>query len=191
MIYGRNTIIRTIESADQAFVHELNSDPIVRGKVVGWDWPGSQAQQERWFAQQSPSSTHRWLVTTLEGAPLGLTGLWDVDWHNRHALTALKLGGSTPMRGKGYGTDAIMAVMAFAFHDVGLNRLHGAILADNEPSRRAYVEKCGWSVEGTARQHIWRHGRFVDLLHVAILKADFDELPGADEYRWRVVEGGE
>lgn len=187
MINGHNVIIRSIEADDQGFIHELNSDPVVRAKVVGWDWPGSLAQQERWFSSQGPTATHRWLVTNREGGPIGLTGLWDVDWHNRTAMTALKLGGSTPMRGRGYGTDAIMAVMAFAFYDVGLNRLYGAILADNTASTRAYVDKCGWSVEGTARQHVWRHGRYVDLLHVGVLKSDFDALPAAQEYVERII----
>lgn len=189
MILGRTTVIRPIEAADQAFIHELNADPGVRGKVVGWDWPGSLVAQERWFAGQSESSTHRWLVTTEGGDRLGLTGLWDVNWHNRHAMTALKLGGDMPMRGRGYGTDAIMAVMAFAFYDVGLNRLHGAILADNAPSIAAYVNKCGWSVEGTSRQHVWRHGKFVDLLHVGVLKSDFDRLESASEYTALVTQG--
>lgn len=189
MIYGRSTVIRPIETLDQTFVHELNADPGVRGRVVGWDWPGSLTAQERWFAGQSASSTHRWLVTTDDGDRLGLTGLWDVDWHNRHALTALKLGGKNSVRGRGYGADAIMAVMAFAFYDVGLNRLHSTILTDNAPSIRAYVDKCGWSVEGASRQHVWRHGQFVDLLHVGVLKSDFDRLDSAAEYIARVTRG--
>ncbi|EKA61348.1 diamine N-acetyltransferase [Janibacter hoylei PVAS-1] len=189
MIYGKRTALRPIETSDQGFVHDLNADPAVRGKVVGWDWPSSLTAQERWFSQQNAGTTHRWLVTTHENEPLGLTGIWDVDWHNSHALTALKLGGTAPMRGRGYGTDAIMAVMAFAFYDVGLTRLHGAILADNEASRRAYVDKCGWSVEGVARKHIWRHGSFVDLLYVGVLKSDFDNLADSADYRRLIVEG--
>ncbi|WP_191564275.1 GNAT family N-acetyltransferase [Janibacter melonis] len=187
MIRGRDVVVRPIETADQSFIHELNADAGVRGRVVGWDWPNSLTAQEQWFQRQSPSDTHRWLVTTSEKQPLGLTGLWDVDWHNRNALTALKIGGSADVRGRGYGPDAIMAVMAFAFYDVGLHRLHSSILADNAPSVRAYVEKCGWSLEGTSREHIWRHGRAVDLLQIGILRSDFDRLPLAEEYVSRML----
>lgn len=187
MIRGRNITIRPIEVDDQPFIHELNADPGVRGRVVGWDWPASLKAQQDWFHGAMPTSTHRWVVCSADGARIGLTGLWDVNWHDRNALTALKLGGREPTRGRGFGIDAIMTVMAFAFYDVGLHRLHGAILADNAPSIRAYVEKCGWTIEGRARQHVWRHGRYMDLLTVGILKEDFDGLAAAPEYRDRII----
>lgn len=183
MILGKQVALRPLESSDQPYVHELNSDPVVRGRVVGWDWPTSLSQQMEWFGKSAhATTTHRWIVTDLDGQQIGLSGLWDLDWHNRNAMTALKIGGRNPQRGRGVGSDAIKAVMAFAFYDVGLRRLHSTILADNAPSLRAYVNNCGWSVEGTARKHVWRHGRYVDLLHVGILKEEFDQLPDSTDY---------
>lgn len=179
---GKHIRLRPIESTDQAFITDLNSDPVVRSNVVGWDWPTSLQEQETWFRSPSQPNTRRWMVDEIEGGPIGLTGLWDIDWHNRNALTALKLGGSENVRGRGLGTDAIMTVMAFAFYDVGLQRLHSTILATNRPSIKAYTKHCGWTIEGTARKHVWRHGGFTDLLYVGILKEDFDVLPGADTY---------
>jgi RimJ/RimL family protein N-acetyltransferase len=182
MIHGLKTLCRSIESADQAFLHELNADPVVRANVVGWEFPSSLNKQTKWFEAQVPSSTHRWIVEDLAGNALGLTGLWDIDWHNRNALTALKLGGPAPKRGEGLGSDAIMAVMAFAFYDAGLERLYSTILKDNVASLKAYTEKCGWQIEGTSRKHIWRHGAFEDLLQVGVLREDFDKLPNSREY---------
>jgi RimJ/RimL family protein N-acetyltransferase len=190
MIRGLKTVSRPIESADQAFIHQLNADPVVRGNVVGWDFPSSLAHQNKWFSDSVPSSTHRWIVEDLEGNALGLTGLWDVDWHNRNAMTALKLGGEVPQRGRGFGTDAVMAMMAFAFYDVGLDRLYGAILETNAASIMLYTRRCGWTIEGTSRNHVWRHGGFVNLLQVGVLRADFDELPNAAEYRQLIVGAG-
>jgi RimJ/RimL family protein N-acetyltransferase len=183
MIRGLRTVCRPIEPGDQAFIHELNADPVVRANVVGWDFPSSLTQQAKWFDGLVPSSTHRWIVEDLEGNALGLTGLWDVDWHSRNALTALKLGGDAPQRGRGLGTDSIMAMMAFAFYDVGLERLYSAILEGNVASLVAYTQRCGWQVEGTSRSHVWRHGGFVNLLQVGVLRADFDQLPNSREYR--------
>lgn len=136
----------------------------------------------RWHTSSQGGTTHRWVVEDEDARVIGVTGLWDVDLHSRHALTALKLGGKNEVRGRGLGTDAIKLVMAFAFYDVGLNRLYGSILASNAASLRAYVDKCGWSDEGVSRQHVWRHGQFVDLHQVGVLRADFDRLPDAEEY---------
>ena len=187
MIRGIRTICRPIELGDQAFIHRLNADPVVRANVVGWDFPSSLDHQVKWFENYAPSLTHRWIVEDLEGSALGLTGLWDIDWHSRNALTALKLGGDVPQRGRGFGTDAIMTVMAFAFYDVGLERLYGSILEDNDASLKAYTHRCGWQVEGISRNHVWRHGGFVNLLRVGVLREDFDLLPAASEYRQLVV----
>lgn len=183
MIRGIKTVCRPIESKDQGFIHRLNEDPVVRANVVGWDFPGSLTNQVRWFEGAVSSSTHRWIVEDLEANALGLAGLWDVDWHNRNALMGIKLGGDDPQRGRGLGSDAIMAVMAFAFYDVGLERLYATILESNYPSLKAYTQRCGWQIEGTSRDHVWRDGRFVNLIQVGILRAEFDQLHNSQEYR--------
>lgn len=183
MIRGKRVTMRPIEETDLEYVQALNEDPAVRGNVVGWAWPNSLHEQRAWFASAAGSqSTRRFVVQDEDGGPLGITGLWDVDWHNRNALTALKIGGRQDVRGRGYGEDAIKAVMAFAFYDVGLERLYSSILPGNDASMRVYCDKAGWSVEGTSRKHVWRHGRFSDLVQVAVLKEDFDALPDAEEY---------
>lgn len=189
MIHGKKVSLRPMEVRDQLYVHDLNADPTVRGHVVGWEWPSSAYQQERWFSSTQRSDTHRWIVADRDDQPIGLTGLWDVDWHNRNALTALKIGGGQPRRGHGFGTDAIKTVMAYAFYDVGLVRLYSSILNDNLPSINAYVNKCSWSIEGTSRSHVWRHGKFVDLLQIGVLKDDFDRLPDSAHYIDLIMNG--
>jgi hypothetical protein len=87
--------------------------------------------------------------------------------------------GSAP---KGAGTDAIMTLMAWAFYEVGLRRLHCTILDYNAASHGAYVRKCGWQIEGRQREAVFRNGRWNDLLHAAILKREFDTLLDAEEY---------
>ena len=183
MIRGKRVTMRPVEDSDLEYLQALNDEPTVRSNVVGWAFPNSLSEQRSWFAASAGNPiTRRWIVQDEDAEPLGITGLWDVDWHNRNALTALKIGGRKDLRGKGYGVDAIKAVMAFAFYDVGLERLYGSILPGNEASMRAYCEKSGWSVEGVARRHVWRHGGFVDLVQVAVLREDFEALPDAQDY---------
>ena len=189
MICGKMIRLRNIEEHDLEAVLAVNEDPVVRANVVGWAWPNSLADQRKWFEEQSSGATHRWVVLDDADRVLGLTGLWDVDMQNRHALTALKLGGANTPRGRGLGTDAIKTVMAFAFYDVGLVRLYGSIIDFNEASMRAYCGKCGWSLEGTARRHVWRHGEFHDLHQVGILKDEFDRLDDASFYVDRINNG--
>jgi RimJ/RimL family protein N-acetyltransferase len=186
MLSGRLTGLRPMLSSDLDFLTELANHPTVRSSVVGWDWPISRDTQDEWLrsANNNPH-TKRLVVTALETSePIGLTGLWELDWHNQSALTAVKLmPGSAP---KGAGTDSIMLTMAWAFYDVGLRRLHSTILDFNKASVGAYVRKCGWTLEGRSREAVFRSGRWCDLFHVATLKTDFDQLPAACEYIQRV-----
>lgn len=189
MIRGKIVRLRTMEVADLPIVKQINDDPIVRSNVVGWGWPNSATEMEAWFQSSQGGTTHRWIVESADGEAIGVTGLWDVNWQSRHALTALKLSHSSGARGRGIGTDAIKTVMAFAFYDVGLNRLHGSILGSNGASFGAYVNKCGWKHEGISREHVWRNGGFQDLVQVGVLKSDFDALPDASDYRTLITTG--
>lgn len=189
MIHGKSVTLRTMESQDLAEVKAVNDDAAVRANVVGWSWPVSLTEQARWHASAQGGDTHRWVVIDPENRLIGVTGLWNVDLHSRNAYTALKLGGRNEVRGRGLGTDAIKTVMAFAFYDVGLERLYGSLMEHNEASRRAYCDKCGWSVEGLSRSHVWRHGQFVDVLQVGVLRSDFEALPDAEDYRQLVMCG--
>ena len=175
-------VLRAVERTDLAFLRELSNEPFVRDHVVGWDWPLSLAGQEAWYETTlRDGRTRRFIVETAGGQPIGMTGLWDVDWRDRTAMTALKLGGAEGVRGRGYGTAAIRALMDFAFLDAGLNKLYSTILADNAASRAAYVRKCGWSEEGLLREHVWRHGRYVDLVQIGMLRSDYDALRARED----------
>lgn len=168
--------LRPLEKGDLSYLRELANDPDVRENVVGWDWPLSDAGQEKWFAESvSHSTTKRFIVESETGQSIGLTGFWDIDWRNRTAMTAIKLGGTGEARGRGYGVAAIQSIMEFGFMDAGFNRLHATILATNSRSIAAYVLKSGWTEEGRLRQHIWRNGEYVDLVQIGMLRSEFIE----------------
>jgi RimJ/RimL family protein N-acetyltransferase len=183
MIRGKKVILRAIEEEDLGFCQRLYNDPTIRAMVVGWDFPASLDKQKRWFASLATDQNNvRLVVETMEKQPIGLTGLWDIDWHNRHALTATKLLALEELRGKGYGRDAIMAMNAYAFFEVGLHRLWSLILDYNVASMKSYVERSGWKIEGRLRQHVFRNGSHHDLYYVACLKEDFLAVPDANDY---------
>ena len=182
MIIGKKIILRAIEENDLQILLKWTNDPSISELVGGWSFPLSIGNQKEWYINNlKDPKNKRFIVETKESKAIGLTGLWSIDWQNRHALTALKIGEKN-IRGKGYGTDAIMTIMAYAFFEVGLNKLWGEIINYNIASYKAYIEKCGWKVEGILRQHIYRKGKFYDLIRVGILKESFIKDSRAIEY---------
>lgn len=190
MIKGKKVRFRPVEENDLSFCQILFNDSYLRSVVVGWDFPVSMNAQKKWFHSFSTEKNNiRLIIETYDGKAIGLTGLWDIDWHNRNALTAIKLK-SEGIEGKGYGRDAIMAMNAFSFFDVGLHRLWGTIIDYNIPSFKVYVEKSGWKTEGLLRDHIFRNGVFHNLYYVACLKEDYLSVPDCQDYIPKVIPNG-
>jgi len=184
MIKGKKIFFRAVERTDLKLLADWTNDPDISHLVGGWSFPVSMAQQEEWYLQSLKNAgTQRLIVESSDKSEgvIGLTGLWHIDWHNSNALSALKLGPQTA-RGKGYGTDAILTMMRYAFFDVGLHRLWGMILPHNLASYRTYVEKCGWKVEGLLRQNVFRDGRFYDQYRVGVLRDEVLDHPLFREY---------
>lgn len=182
MIQGVLTRCRPIELADQPFVQQVTAERAVRVNVVGWEFPVSLHQQNNWFAAETNSTTKRYIAETEAGSPVGITGLWDINWHDRNAVIGVKLGGPDEVRGKGFALDIVLSMMAFAFYDVGLERLHCTILSTNQPSIKVFTNKCGFIVEGVLRKHVWRGGEYVDVIQAGILRSEFDRLPDVGRY---------
>ena len=64
--------------------------------------------------------------------------------------------GDTGCWGKGFATEAIALISAFAFEQVGVHRLTAGAYADNEGSARAF-ERAGFHREGLLKDH-WLTG---------------------------------
>ena len=181
MIIGKNISLRPMELEDGELLQELINNSQVSDHVVGWGFPVSLFSQKKWIQDSNSNSSYRLIILDNDTQEaIGLTGLSDLVWHIQSAMSAIKL---LPEKSKkGYGTEAIMLSQAWAFYNVGLRRLYGAILDYNGPSMGAYVKKCGWRVEGCQREAIFRKGSWHDLYNVAILKHEFDKMLNAEEF---------
>lgn len=75
--------------------------------------------------------------------------------------------------GQGYATEGCNAMLRFAFEELGLFRVAGTCMAHNPASRRV-MEKLGFSFEGVARAELFKDGRYIDVVHMAILLDEWE-----------------
>lgn len=187
MIRGRDVQLRAIEPDDLPFLADLADDPNVHAHVVGWGWPIARHGQPAWLERAAADSRNRrLLVTDRDGTRLGLTGLWDIDTRNRTAQSAIKLHGPALAGRKGIATDALKAMLAVAFSELGLNRVWAVILDYNQTSLALYTRKVGFLVEGMERQAVYRSGGFRDLYRLGILRSEWEEQGDSAEYAGRL-----
>lgn len=78
--------------------------------------------------------------------------------------------------GKGYGTDAVNALVDFGFAELRLERIWLNVWTENVAARRAY-EKAGFVREGTVRHDLYEHGTFTDGDLMSILRQEWQTLP--------------
>ena len=73
---------------------------------------------------------------------------------------------------KGYGTEAMRTMCRYGFEELNLNRIWLRVYDTNPRARKAY-EKAGFVYEGTFRQAEYKHGRYIDVHVMSILKSDW------------------
>ncbi len=73
---------------------------------------------------------------------------------------------------KGLISEAIMAVAAYGFDKLEVNRIEAEVMAGNSASERALV-KCGFKKEGILRQWMHWNEQHFDMTIYALLREDF------------------
>lgn len=74
-------------------------------------------------------------------------------------------------RGKGYTTEAVALLVRYLFENGHMNRMRLTIHTDNVASRRV-AEKCGFTLEATARQGWYSRGRWHDVVVYTLIRDD-------------------
>lgn len=135
--------------------------------------PFSTAEEERWFERMlERQRTSAWffvICRRTDGTPIGTIGLEDLDPVNGSAQVGIALGES---RGEGLGSDAMRAILGFAFEELRLERVWLDVAAENAPAIRSYA-KVGFVTEGTLRRAWFLEGGFHDLHRMAILRDEW------------------
>lgn len=114
------------------------------------------------------------IVDTKTDRPIGTMGLHRINWKDRTATTGALIG-EKQYWGKGYGSEAKMLLLHYAFHSLNLRKICSLVLSFNGRSK-AYSEKCGYTVEGVLKKHIFKNGRYWDEIHMAVFRKDWEPL---------------
>ncbi len=152
------------------------ADPEVR-RFLNFYRPISLAEEERWFEGLGKAANQEvFAIETLEGRHIGNVGLHDVHPRYRTAEVGIFIG-EREYWGKGYGTEAMRLLLAFAFGELNLHRVFLHVHAGNERAMRSY-EKCGFVREGALRQAVYKDGRYQDVLVMGILDPEYRSIEG-------------
>jgi RimJ/RimL family protein N-acetyltransferase len=145
--------------------------------LVGFPWPFTKDASEKWYEEEvlklHGERAFFFVICELGSADLiGQCGFHDVQKGMR-AEVGIFL--APEYVGRGYGTDAMNALVDFGFGELGLERIGLHVSPGNDRAIRSY-EKCGFQHEGRMRAFRRRRGKVEDDLLMSILRQDWDAL---------------
>lgn len=168
---GKKTNLRPVSREDIPKLLVWINDPEVR-QFVSSVVPTTQKFEEDWVDGLCKDKNNVVLVIeTKDGVALGLMGLHRIDWVDRVATTGALIG-EKEYWGKGFGGDAKMALLDYAFNTLNLHRINSDVIAFNERSLN-YSLRCGYKIEGTKRQAMFRHGKYWDRIELGLLREEW------------------
>ncbi|MCC7495469.1 MAG: GNAT family N-acetyltransferase [Fimbriimonadaceae bacterium] len=175
-------LLRPFALTDAATVRLLAGDPAVADTTLNIPHPYPEGLAEQWIGSHQRSfqrgeHVHFAIELSSTGELLGCLGL---GCSPRFCRAELGYWIGLPYWGCGYCTEAATAVVEYAFGERRLHRLVARHLARNPASGRV-MQKLGMIYEGTAREHVGKHGVWEDLVCYGLLAND--PRPGAETAR--------
>lgn len=155
-IRGKLCRLRAMEPGDIEQMYRWENDPELWG-VSGTLSPFSRHSLEALVESQRydifASRQQRLIVELSSGEPVGAVDLFEVEPLHRRAGVGILIYGEQN-RGKGYGSDALAALIEYCRNTLNLRLLWCNIESDNLPSQRLFLG-AGFKLVGVKPQ--WNH----------------------------------
>jgi len=178
---GKKVVLRPVcKETDLDSIYRWINDPEVNRYVEGY-LPMTKEAEAEWIDRVSKNKDIVLAIETLEGRHIGSMGLHKIKWKDRTATTGAMIGEKDHW-GKGYGTDAKMILLNYAFNTLNLRKISSSVFSFNKRSL-AYSLKCGYKVEGVLNRQRFVNGRYYDEVLLGVFKKDWQPL-------WREYKKG-
>ncbi len=168
MIRGTKVGLRPTEEGDHALDHTWMNHPEV-WRYMDYEVPYSMADVKE-DLERARQEGHPFTIVVGE-RPIGRIGL--NQFRRRDRICSLYMFiGEPAYWGAGYASDAVMALLSYAFDRFDLYQVELWTLADNNRALAMY-ERCGFIEEARLRQRSWKQGRWVDRVVMSVTREEF------------------
>lgn len=112
------------------------------------------------------------VVCKDDGHMIGTCGFTKFDFASDSAEIGYVL--SPQYHQKGYGTEAVRAVITFGFETLHLHRIEARFIKENIPSLKL-MERVGLTLEGYARESLLLKGKYQTIGYCSMLCSDYED----------------
>ncbi len=169
-IHTPRLLLRRMLKGDYRDMFAYAKDPLVT-KYLLWEPHPNPNYTLRYlaFVQQKYRSGefYDWAVVhKKDGRMIGTCGFTSFDF--KHSTGEVGYVLNPAYWGQGLASEAVKAVVAFGFRELGLHRVCAKFMKGNNQSLRV-MEKCGMTFEGYHRDEMYVKGEFRTIGHASIL----------------------
>jgi RimJ/RimL family protein N-acetyltransferase len=169
--------LRPQEKEDLPDIQKWANDPQIR-PLTGEVRPMSATGAEEWSERVRNDRDRVWFVVALKENDqlIGEAGLLRMfpDWRTTDLSLIL---GEKDAWGKGYGTEAILLLLDYAFGFLNFHRVSVGVVGFNERAIHFY-KKVGFKQEGIQRDGYYYNHGYHDFIMMSILEDEFRKLHG-------------
>jgi RimJ/RimL family protein N-acetyltransferase len=168
--------LRPLNESDLAgrWADWLNDPEVTRFQAKGI-YPNTREAQRRYYESllDSRSDVVLAVVDRASDRHIGNVGLHHIDPVNRNAVLGIVIGEKEAW-GRGIGARAWRAITAYGFRVLNLHKICATVIDGNEKSLKCALG-AGYEIEGRQKQQYYKNGRYLELVHVGLLRENWTE----------------
>ena len=165
-------VLRAFHASDAPAVQSYASDKAIAATTLNIPHPYTLEMAEEWIGtHQEAFDTGQAIQLAIALSDLGkLIGAIGLNIKPAHERAEVGYWIGKPHWGKGYCTEAVMAVVQYGFDSLGFERIFATHFRKNPASGRV-MQKAGMKYEGRLRHHVMKWGEFNDLEVYSLLRS--------------------
>lgn len=162
--------LRPVDASDRDRLLAWRNSPQVAAFMYS-DHLITRDEHDRWFDGLNGNPRRRDWIICLDGTPVGLTSLVDLDLAQGRGTIARYIAEESA-RGQGVGGFAEFKIADHAFGTLGLRKLWSEVLATNQAALASHLSS-GFQQEALLRAHVVKHGQPVDVIGLGLLAEEW------------------
>lgn len=167
-------VLRKMRAEDMEMVRKWRMKPEIT-RYMYTDPIITIEQQMAWFEKVSKSDDLYWIVVQ-NGQPVGLASLVEWDKKNNRITGGAYIAEKNSETFK-LAIELQLNLLNYAFNVLKVNKVCGEVISENVGALRT-LEMCGSVREGILREHIFKNGKYYDVVVQSTIKSDWEKVKG-------------
>ena len=167
---NKRVYLRAFEPDDYKTTIKWRKDDVIWDMLGGTKYFVSETYEKQWIENTIFNSKDVKLAVCLDenDKHIGNVYMTNINEINRSCVSHVLIG-EKEYWGHGYAREALLLAIDYMFNERNIHRIQANVLVSNVASLKMH-EKCGYKLEGTLREAVYKNGKYQDQYVLALVK---------------------